>query len=106
LLYVGVSPKCDLVLTSMLLHSVSNCNKCLKHVNIHYRSFREIFIFFYFLRTKIYLFEVLKNIFKSSKMFLSSLGAKSFLGFFLEFLEHSRYFSDIKYDYSLFLELF
>jgi hypothetical protein len=39
---------------------------------------RKFFIFFYFLKFKIYLFQVLKNLFKSFKfIFLSSLGAKS-----------------------------
>jgi hypothetical protein len=80
LLYVGVSPKCDLVVTSMLLHNVSKCKKCLKHVNIPCRSFREIFIyfliFFYFPRTKIYLFEALKNIFKSTKNVFELIGCQ------------------------------
>jgi hypothetical protein len=43
-------------------------------------------VFFYFSKTKIYLFEVLQNIFKSSKYVFSSLGI------FLEILEPSRYF--------------
>jgi hypothetical protein len=61
---------------------------------------------FLFSKTKFYLFEVLKNIFKALNMFLSPLGAKSCLVIFLEFLEPSRYFSDVKYDFSIFLELF
>jgi hypothetical protein len=44
----------------------------------------------------------LKTFSKVLNMFLSPLGAKSCLVIFLEFLEPSRYFSDIKYDFSLF----
>jgi hypothetical protein len=56
-----------MIVAFMLLYSVSKCKKCLKHVNKSCRSFPQIFIFFYFSKFKIYLFEVLKNIFKSSK---------------------------------------
>jgi hypothetical protein len=38
-------------------------------------------------------------------MFLGSLGDKSRLGIFLEFLEPLRYFSDIKNYFSPFLKL-
>jgi hypothetical protein len=68
----------------------------------------RIFLYFFeyfciFLKFKIYLFEVLNFFFKSSKyVVLSLLGAKSCLEIFLEFLEPSRYFSDIKNDSSLF----
>jgi hypothetical protein len=82
-----VSPKGALVVAFMSLHSVYKCKRCLKHVNISCKTFGKFSYFwniFYFLETKIYLFEVLKNIFKSSKnVFLSSLGAKSCLGTFL-----------------------
>jgi hypothetical protein len=32
LIYVGVSPRSVMVVAFMLLHSVSKCKKCLKHV--------------------------------------------------------------------------
>jgi hypothetical protein len=70
--------------------------KCLKHVNIRCRSFKWIFIslgiFFYFLRTKIYLFEVLKNIFKSSKYVFEFIGCQIISRNFPRILEPSRYF--------------
>jgi hypothetical protein len=44
----------------------------------------------------------LKHFKKFLICFLSSVGAKSCLGIFLEFLEPSRYFSVIKNDFSLF----
>jgi hypothetical protein len=75
-----------LVVAFIPLHGVSKCKMCLKHVSISYRSSQKIFIFFgifvYFPETKIYLFNVLKNVFRILSMFLSSLGAKTFLGFF------------------------
>jgi hypothetical protein len=40
LFYVGVSPRSVLVVAFMLLHSVSKCKKCLKHVNMPCRSFQ------------------------------------------------------------------
>jgi hypothetical protein len=49
-------------------------------------------VFFYFPKTKIYLFEVLKMFLETLICFLSSLGAKTFLGMFLEFLEASIIF--------------
>jgi hypothetical protein len=53
-------------------------------------KFSYFLIFFYFLKFKIYLFEVLQNIFKSSKyVFLSSL-VPNRLGILLEFWEPSR----------------
>jgi hypothetical protein len=65
-----MSPRGTLVVAFMLLHGVSKCKMCLKHVNISYRSARQIFIFFgiffYFPETKIYLFEGLKNVFRNS----------------------------------------
>jgi hypothetical protein len=75
---------------------------CLVEVSGKFSYFLNIFLFPKF---KIYLFEVHKNIFKSSKYILSSFGAKSCLGIFLEFLEPSRYFLDIKNDFSLFSEI-
>jgi hypothetical protein len=67
---------------------------CLVEVFRKFSYFMNIFLF---LKFKIYLFEVLKNIFKSSKyVFLSSLGAKSCLGIFLEYLQPSRYFRILK----------
>jgi hypothetical protein len=66
----GMSPRGALVVAFMPLHGVSKFKKCLKHVTISYRSSRQIFIFFgiffYSPETKIYLFEVLKNVFKNS----------------------------------------
>jgi hypothetical protein len=92
----GISPRCALVVAFMLLHGVSKCKKCLKHVSISYRSSPYIFIFFriffYFPETKIYLFDVLKMFLETISMFLSSLGAKTFLEMFLEFLESSIIF--------------
>jgi hypothetical protein len=44
---------------------------------------------FLFPETKIYLFEVLKMVLETLICFLSSLGAKTFLEVFLEFLEAS-----------------
>jgi type III secretory pathway component EscT len=55
-----------------------------------------------FLNSKSIYLRHLKIFSKVLNMFLCSLGAKSFLGFFLEFLEPSRYFLDIKNDFSLF----
>jgi hypothetical protein len=85
-----VSPRSVLVVVFMLLHSVSKCKECLKHVNMPCKSYLSIFIifwiFFYFLKLKIYLFEVLKTFSKVLNMFLSSLGAKSCLEIFLDFL--------------------
>jgi hypothetical protein len=49
-------------------------------------------IFVYFPKTKIYLFKVLKNVFRKSVCFMSSLSVKTFLGIFLEFLETSIIF--------------
>jgi hypothetical protein len=63
-------------------------------------------IFFYFLETKIYLFEVLKNIFKSSKYIFEFIGCQIVSRNILAFLEPSEYFLDIRYDFNIFLELF
>jgi hypothetical protein len=49
-----MSPRGTLVVAFMSLYGVSKCKICLKHVNISFG------IFFYFLETKIYLFEELK----------------------------------------------
>jgi hypothetical protein len=51
--------------------------------------FRNIFLFS---ENKIYLFKVLKMFLETPNMFLSPLGAKTFLEFFLEFLEASIIF--------------
>jgi hypothetical protein len=66
----GMSPRGALVVAFIPLHGVSKCKRCVKHVNISYRSSRKISYFwniFYFPKTKIYLFEVLKNIFRNPK---------------------------------------
>jgi hypothetical protein len=67
----GMSPRDALVGAFMPLHSVSKCKRSLKHVNIPCGAFSKFSyffeIFFYFTEAKIYLFEVLKNIFRSSK---------------------------------------
>jgi hypothetical protein len=42
-----MSPSGALVAAYILLHSVSKCKKCLKHVNIHYRSFNNFHIFLF-----------------------------------------------------------
>jgi hypothetical protein len=42
----GMSPGDALVVAFMFLHSVSKYKRCVKHVNISYRSFQRIFIFF------------------------------------------------------------
>jgi hypothetical protein len=67
-----VSPKGALVVAFMSLHSVYKCKRCLKHVNISCKTFGKFSYFwniFYFLETKIYLFEVLKTFLKALKMF-------------------------------------
>jgi hypothetical protein len=97
-----MSPSGALVAAYILLHSVSKCKKCLKHVNIHYRSFDNFHIFSIFREPKFIYLGYLKTFSKVLNMFLSSLGAKSCLVIFLEFLEPSRYFLDIKYEFSLF----
>jgi hypothetical protein len=66
----GMSPTGTLVVAFMSLHGVSKCNMCLKHVNIFIDAFGKFSYFrniFLFLETKIYLFKVLKNVFKNSK---------------------------------------
>jgi hypothetical protein len=64
----------------VLLHNVSKCKKCLNHVNISCRSLPQNFIFFliffYFLKFKIYLFEVLNNISKISKYIFEFIGCQ------------------------------
>jgi hypothetical protein len=92
-----MSPRGTLVVAFMPLHGVFKCKMCLKHVKISYISAWQIFIFFgiffYFPETKIYLFEELKIVFRNSNyIFLSSLGGKTFIGMFLEFLEVSIIF--------------
>jgi hypothetical protein len=66
-----MSPRGTSVVAFMPLHGVSKCEMCLKHVSLSYRSSRLIFIFLrifsYFPETKIYLFKILKNVFRNSK---------------------------------------
>jgi hypothetical protein len=73
-----VSSRSVIIVAFMLLHNVSKCNKCLNHVHISCRSLLQNFIFFwrfiYF--PKIYLFEVLQNIFKSSKYVFEFIGCQ------------------------------
>jgi hypothetical protein len=102
----GMSPRDALVGAFMLLHSVSKCKRCLKHINIPCKSLRYFFyifrIFFYFSETKIYLFEALKMFLESLNMFLSSLGAKKFLGIFKNFWKHLQFFEHKIWIYRLF----
>jgi hypothetical protein len=72
-------------------------------VSVKFSYFSEYFSIFREPKS-IYL-RYLKIFSKALNTFLSSLGAKSFLVIFLDFLEPSRYFLDIKYDFSHFLEL-
>jgi hypothetical protein len=58
-----------------------------------------------FLNSKSIYLRYLKTFSKVLNIFLSPLGAKSCVGIFLEFLEPLRYFSGIKNDFNLFLEL-
>jgi hypothetical protein len=63
------------------------------------RFFIFLGIFLYFLETKIYLFEVLKMFLETLSMFFSSLGAKTFLGFFSEIFESIYNILSTKYGF-------
>jgi hypothetical protein len=68
--YVDGSPKSVVVVAFMPLHSVSKCNKCLKHVNISCRSFTINFHIF----LNIFLFPQIKksNYLRYLKIFFKS----------------------------------
>jgi hypothetical protein len=95
LFYIGVNLVEWALEALWLLHScsciVSLSKMCLKQVNIFYRSSRYIFIFFgvffYFPKTKFYLFEVLKNVFRNSKYVFEFIRCQNISRNFLEFLE-------------------
>jgi hypothetical protein len=72
---------------------------CLIEVAHKFSYFLNIF---YFSNSKSIYLRYIKIFSKVLNMFLSSLGAKSCLKIFLELFEPSRYFSDIKNDFSLF----
>jgi hypothetical protein len=88
----------------MSLHSVCKCKSCLKHVNIPRRSLRQFFMFFrvffsIFSKPKSIYCRYLKTFSKTLIMFLSSLGAKTFLGISRNVWKHLQYFEHKKRNY-------
>jgi hypothetical protein len=64
-------------------------------------------MFFYFLETKLCLFELVKNIFKSSKYVFEFIRCQSMSRNFSRIFGDFEIFSDVKYDFSIFfLKLF
>jgi hypothetical protein len=103
-----MSPRGTLVVAFMSLHGVSKCKMYLKHVNISYRSARQIFIFFgiffYFTETKIYLFEGLKMFLEILIMFFKFIRCQNIYRNFSGIFESIYNILSTKYGFLSFSE--